>query len=606
MTRLRIDDGGNAYELPVEGERIRFGRLDDCDVVLEDGGISREHAELERDGDGWVIADLGSRNGTFVNEGQVHRQRLRQGDIVRLGPGVTIEVIDDAPRPAASRGMPRGAVIGGAAGASAVANEPPVNVTHGGGSSRDTARGAARAPEAPLPAVKKTANPFSFTETLWELTPRSAVGRATTVRAMITTVGRDPGAGLPLDDESVSRMHARLDREGDALIVTDLKSSNGTSVNGQDVLRSALRPGDVVSFGDVQFKATRHSAIAWPRIALAVGAIALLAGVVAGALKISEAMGERDNVKRMAEKVRAQALEATHDGIEASAQGDAELARAHLLYAADLLLLSDVAPKGSSLQRPNEVFREIVRELPADEREFDFTRALDPATIEASQVKLATLTNREYIEHQIRRYAVELGQDPQIPAGFADQVEGFITDYTRYKAGMEQMLRRAHDIQPRIRAILATRHLPEAFCYVAWVESGLDPMQESHVGALGLWQLMPETAREYHLFVKPGDKLADERTNIERSTAAAADYFSSLLRAQGPEYFMLVLASYNRGHNALERAKQKIDDPMLRSTHKYWYLVEKQLLPEETRNYVPKIFAVRIVAEAPERFGFQP
>ncbi len=602
MTRLRIDDGGNAYEHPVEGDSVRFGRLDTCDIVLEDGGISREHAELEREGDGWVIADLGSRNGTFVNDAQVHRQRLRQGDVVRLGPGVTIELLG-APAGGATmppgRKLPRGVVIGGgAAGASAVASEPAPAPSRGG---RSASRPAARGENA-----SARSNPFSFTETLWELSPRSAVGHASVIRSSITTVGRDPGAGMPLDDESVSRMHARIDREGDALIVTDLKSSNGTSVNGENILRAGLRPGDLVAFGDVQFKVSRRSAPAWNRIALAVGAIVVLVAVIAGALKISESLGERDNVKRMADKVRAQALDATRAGIEAGAQGDADLSRAHLLYAADLLLLSDLAPRGSSLQRPNEVFREIVRELPADEREFDFTRALDPATIEAAQVKLATLTNREYIEHQIRRYAVELGQDPQIPAGFADQVEGFISDYVRYKAGMEQMLRRSHDVQPRIRAILATRHLPEAFCYVAWVESGLDPMQESHVGALGLWQLMPETAKEYHLFVKPGDKLRDERTNIERSTAAAADYFSSLLRAQGPEYFMLVLASYNRGHNALERAKQKIDDPMLRSTHKYWYLVEKQLLPEETRNYVPKIFAVRIVAEAPERFGFQP
>ena len=599
MTRLRVDDGGNTYEMAVEGDRLRFGRLDDCDVVLEDGGISREHAELIREGDGWVIADLGSRNGTFVNDGQVHRQRLRQGDIVRLGPGVTLEFLDAVPPARVAKGLPRGAVIGGgAAGASAVTNDSAAPAASVAGAK------APRRDKAAAPAPKP--NPFAFTETLWDLAPRSAVGRALTVRSSITTVGRDPGAGLPLDDESVSRMHARLDREGDVLIVTDLKSSNGTSVNGASILRSGLRPGDVVAFGDVQFKVARRTAPAWGRIAAFAGGVLLLVAVVFAALRISEVMGERENLQHMAEKVRAQALEATRAGIEASAQGDAELSRAHLLYAADLLLLSDLAPRGSSLQRPNEVFREIVRELPADEREFDFTRALDPATIEASQVKLATLTNREYIEHQIRRYAVELGQDPQIPPGFGDQVEGFIKEYTRYRAGMEQMLRRSHDVQPRIRAILATRHLPEAFCYVAWVESGLDPMQESHVGALGLWQLMPETAKEYHLFVKPGDKLRDERTNIERSTAAAADYFSFLLRAQGPEYFMLVLASYNRGHNALERAKQKIDDPMLRSTHKYWYLVEKQLLPEETRNYVPKIFAVRIVAEAPERFGFQP
>ena len=121
-----------------------------------------------------------------------------------------------------------------------------------------------------------------------------------------------------------------------------------------------------------------------------------------------------------------------------------------------------------------------------------------------------------------------------------------------------------------------------------------------------MWQFMPVTAREYRLQVDENDPRRDERTNIERSTAAAADYFSTLLRDQGPEYFMLVLASYNRGHNAVDRAKQKIDDPMLPATRKYWYLVEHDLLPEETKNYVPRIFAVRLIAEAPERFGFEP
>ena len=355
---------------------------------------------------------------------------------------------------------------------------------------------------------------------------------------------------------------------------------------------------------DVEFRVSRKVVPALTRLAAAAGALVLLLLVVFGGLRLSEHLNERADVQRMAERVRAQALEATRAGIAASREGDADLARGHLLYAADLLLLSDMAPRGSSLQRPGEVFREVVRALPAEDREFDFARALDPATVEASQAKLATLTNREYVEHQIRRYAVELGQDANVPAGFVDQVWGFVGDYTKYRGGMEAMLRRSRDVQPRIRGILAQRHLPEAFCYVAWVESGLDPMQRSPVGALGLWQLMPVTAREYHLNVVEGDPAHDERTNIERSTAAAADYFATLLRDQGPEYFMLVLASYNRGHNALERAKQKITDPMLRSTRKYWYLVENRLLPEETRNYVPKIFAVRIVAEAPERFGY--
>jgi hypothetical protein len=441
---------------------------------------------------------------------------------------------------------------------------------------------------------------------IWSLTPRASTGRALTLAAAVTTVGRDPGAGLVLDDESVSRMHARLDREPAGLFVTDLKSRNGTSVNGEAVLRAPLRDGDTVRFGDVEFRVARSAGPAWGRIGALAGVAALLVIAVFATLRVSDALNERAALQRTTAQVRAGALEATKAGISASRDGDPDLARAHLLYAADLLLLSNLAPAGTSMQQPAAVFREIARELPVEDREFDFARALDPATIEASQARLATLTNREYVEHQIRRYSVELGQDPAVPPGFVDQVWGFVEEYQKFPAGMQAMIRRSHDVQPRLRVILTQHHLPEAFCYVAWVESGLDPMQRSGVGALGLWQLMPVTAREYKLVVNEGDPAHDERTSIERSTSAAADYFATLLRDQGPEYFMLVLASYNRGHNALDRAKQKITDPMLRSTRKYWYLVENRLLPEETRNYVPKIFAVRVIAEAPERFGFTP
>jgi hypothetical protein len=281
------------------------------------------------------------------------------------------------------------------------------------------------------------------------------------------------------------------------------------------------------------------------------------------------------------------------------------MARAYLLHAADLLMLSGLAPRGATIERPGEFFREVVSQLPAEEREFDFASALDPGAIEASRARLATLTNREYVERQLSRFAVELGQDPHVPTGFTEQVWSFVTEYEKYPGSMRTRLRRARDLQPRIRGILASRHLPEAFCYVAWVESGLDPMQRSPVGALGLWQLMPSVAGEHKLRVNAQGGAGDDRTNVERSTAAAADYFSRLLRDQGPEYFMLVLASYNRGPNAVARAKQRIDDPMLPAAHKYWYLVEHNLLPEETRNYVPKIFAVRLIAEAPGRFGFE-
>ncbi|MCC6651945.1 MAG: lytic transglycosylase domain-containing protein, partial [Candidatus Eisenbacteria bacterium] len=197
-----------------------------------------------------------------------------------------------------------------------------------------------------------------------------------------------------------------------------------------------------------------------------------------------------------------------------------------------------------------------------------------------------------------------LGQDPDLPPDFVNQVWKNIEEYQTYPAGMRIMLRRARTVEPRIVAILARHRLPAMVSYVAWVESDLDPTKRSPAGALGLWQLMEATAQENGLRVSD-DPAQDERTDVDKSTNAAARYLSTMLKDQGPEYFMLVLASYNRGHNALKSAKQKVSEPMLSSTRKYWYLVENKLLPEETRNYVPKILAVRLIAESPERFGFQ-
>ena len=85
MSSIRIDDGGEVSEVPLRGDRIVFGRLPECDVVLSDSGISREHAELVRVGAGWEVHDLDSRNGTFVNDAQVERQRFGTGDVLRLG-----------------------------------------------------------------------------------------------------------------------------------------------------------------------------------------------------------------------------------------------------------------------------------------------------------------------------------------------------------------------------------------------------------------------------------------------------------------------------------------------------------------------------------------
>ena len=67
------------------GRRVVIGRSRDCDIVIDDPNISRRHAELRRDGDGWLVADLGSTNGVKVNGRRVNEHPLSPGDEITVG-----------------------------------------------------------------------------------------------------------------------------------------------------------------------------------------------------------------------------------------------------------------------------------------------------------------------------------------------------------------------------------------------------------------------------------------------------------------------------------------------------------------------------------------
>lgn len=181
-----------------------------------------------------------------------------------------------------------------------------------------------------------------------------------------------------------------------------------------------------------------------------------------------------------------------------------------------------------------------------------------------------------------------------IPIVFNDSVDRHIRCFTGPKRdSFAQWLVRAKKYEPTIRQILRKKHLPEDLVYVAMIESGFNMKACSRANAMGPWQFMDETGRQYGLRV---DYWMDERYNLEKSTVAAARYLKKLFDQFGCWY--LAAASYNAGEN---RVRKAVEDGR---TKDFWELREQNVLPQETQEYVPQLIAATVIAKDPERYGF--
>ncbi|MBI2956796.1 MAG: lytic transglycosylase domain-containing protein [Acidobacteria bacterium] len=130
----------------------------------------------------------------------------------------------------------------------------------------------------------------------------------------------------------------------------------------------------------------------------------------------------------------------------------------------------------------------------------------------------------------------------------------------------------------RMRQHFSAEGVPAELVAVGWVESRFNAAAVSPKGARGIWQLMPATARQYGLVVTPQ---RDERTDLERSTRAAARYLADLYARFGD--WPLALAAYNAGPERVEAA--------LGRGRSRDFSALRPWLPVETRLYVPAVLA---------------
>jgi membrane-bound lytic murein transglycosylase D len=158
---------------------------------------------------------------------------------------------------------------------------------------------------------------------------------------------------------------------------------------------------------------------------------------------------------------------------------------------------------------------------------------------------------------------------------------------------MERWLRRSGRFEGMIRRVLREEGVPQDLIYVAMIESSYTPTARSRAGATGLWQFMPAAGSERGL---RQDHWVDQRLDPERSTRAAARTLRHLHDRLGS--WELVFASYNMGYYGLLTSIRTYN------TNDYWRLRTAEFaLPQETRNYVPRIVAAAVVGLNPERFG---
>lgn len=170
-----------------------------------------------------------------------------------------------------------------------------------------------------------------------------------------------------------------------------------------------------------------------------------------------------------------------------------------------------------------------------------------------------------------------------------EALENELTVNTFRHASTIGVLRRIERWRPLIEKTLKSNEIPTDFIYLAVAESEFDNNAQSPAGAVGMWQFMPPTARDYGLHI---DNDADMRRDPQLATEAASRYLKwSHARLKD---WTLVATSYNRGLTGTQNALRD------QQANNFWDLY----LNPETARYLYRILAFKVILENPEAYGF--
>jgi pSer/pThr/pTyr-binding forkhead associated (FHA) protein len=449
-----------------------------------------------------------------------------------------------------------------------------------------------------------------------------------------TRIGRGPENNIVLEGSdalTVSVRHAEIERKGDDYIVRDLKSTNGTFVNGEQITEMRLSGPATIRLGlqgpefSLVFEDAGPSAatdlgktVVVPRssISLPLPETRPFEGTFDGLLTDAVARARRARGRGFGNETMLIMRETLGRALHTSRTRSRRIITALVICLVVVIAgagwkIWDLhQEKGSIDQRIREIEGQLQKALDSGADTDQLIARLESYQRQAKQLegslfyRIAASEPQDIVTEEIRTLMADFGAEVySVPPDFTERVKHYLAYYqTENRPVMAYALAAGDQHLRKAREILKEEQLPVDLAWIPVVESALMP-GESAAGAAGPWQFTPPTARAYGLRV---DKKIDERHDLPKATRAASKYLRELILDFGAgSSVMLALAAYNSGPTKVKQAVLKtVKDPIKQRS--FWYLYRVRALPPETREYVPKVAAVMIIGRNPARFGFVP
>lgn len=276
--------------------------------------------------------------------------------------------------------------------------------------------------------------------------------------------------------------------------------------------------------------------------------------------------------------------------------GHLEAARRDFDEAVDWLLESGF--EVNSDPKLNELFRRVVDSVYNDEleafREGDGFQEAPAVPAPIDEVAEMTFPVDPRLKERAEEAAKNISHD--LPLTVNDEVLSFLNFFQtpRGRAIVETGLRRSGRYRAMISRVLREEGLPQDLIYLAQAESAFQPLALSRAGARGIWQFVAYRGMEYGL---RHTWWVDERQDPEKATRAAAEHLRDLYGQFGDWY--LAMAAYNCGPGNVQKAVERT------GYADFWELYRRNVLPRETKNYVPIILALTLIAKDAAHYGIE-